>query len=108
MEKDYGKAFRIVRAALGLKQTELAELLSITPSYLSLIEANKRLPSTAVIDSFSKAVGVPSALIAVLASTSDELGDSSEDTFGDLAKALLRLLISTKGDTQQQLVFDSK
>lgn len=108
MDKDYGKAFRIVRAALGLKQTELAELLSITPSYLSLIEANKRLPSTSVIDSFAKSVGIPSALIAVLASTSDELSDSSEDTFGDLAKALLRLLISTKADTQQQLAFGSK
>lgn len=108
MNKDYGKAFRIVRAALGLKQTELAELLSITPSYLSLIEANKRLPSTAVIDGFAKGVGIPSALIAVLASSSDELADSSEDTFGDLAKALLRLLISTKADAQQQLAFGEK
>lgn len=106
MDKDYGKAFRIVRAALGLKQTELAERLSITPSYLSLIEANKRLPSTAVIDEFATGVGVPSALIAVLASSTDELAETSQDTFGDLAKALLRLLISTKADAQQQLAFD--
>lgn len=108
MDKDYGKAFRIVRAALGLNQTELAERLSITPSYLSLIEANKRLPSTAVIDGFASGAGIPSALIAVLASSSDELADSSEDTFGDLAKALLRLLVSTKGDAQQQLAFGKK
>ena len=48
------------------------------------------------------------ALIAVLASSSDELADSSEDTCGDLAKALLRLLISTKADAQQQLAFGEK
>ena len=32
MDKDYAKAFRIVRAAFGLKQGELADRMPITAS----------------------------------------------------------------------------
>lgn len=108
MERDYGKAFRIVRAAFGLKQAELAERLPITASHLSLIEAGKRQPSLAVIDAFAGAVGVPSALVSVLASSSEELVVGDDDTFTDLAKALLRLLVAAKADDQRQLAFAEK
>lgn len=107
MERDYGRAFRIVRAALGLSQAELAERMPITASQLSLIEAGKRQPSVRVIDSLGQAGGVPTPLITLLASTQDELVSSQD--LGDLARTLLRVLVSVGGNEKQKsLPFNGK
>ena len=103
MKSNYAKAFRIIRAAFGLKQSDLAVRMSITPSQLSLIEANKRQPSVRVIDSLARAVGVPSALISLLASEAGEIEKQPDADISDLARALLRLLVSAKEDPQRPL-----
>lgn len=105
MKQDYAKAFRIIRAAFGLRQSELAERMPITASQLSLIEAGKRQPSLRVVDSLAAAVGVPPALISVLASSAEEVESQSEADRSDLARALLRLLVSAKGEPQRSLDF---
>lgn len=103
---DYGKAFRIIRAAFGLRQGDLAQRLPVTASQLSLIEAGKRQPSLRVVNALAEAVGVPAALVSVLASTENQLDASSEE-FADLARALLRLLVSAKVNPQRPLVLDT-
>lgn len=105
MHQNYGKAFRIIRAAFGLRQSELAERMPITASQLSLIEAGKRQPSVRVVDGLANAVGVPTALISLLASTPDDVEAQSQEDVADLARALLRLLVSAKEDPQQSLSF---
>src|SRR5438132_12119407 len=96
-QPDFAKAFRIIRAAFGLRQSELAERLPITASQLSLIEAGKRQPSLRVVNGLANAVGVPPALISVLAATTEDVVSKSDQDFSDLARALLRLLVSAKG-----------
>jgi len=103
MEQNYAKAFRIIRAAFGLKQSELAAKMPITASQLSLIEAGKRQPSLRVVNALATAVGVPAALISLLASTPSDV-ESSED-IADLARALLRLLVSAREEPQHALKF---
>jgi transcriptional regulator with XRE-family HTH domain len=103
MEKDYGKAFRIVRAAFGLKQSDLAARIGISSSQLSLIEAGKRQPSLRVVDALAKAVGIPSALVTLLASAPNDIESQSDNDISDLARALLRLLISAKEEPQRAL-----
>jgi transcriptional regulator with XRE-family HTH domain len=103
MDKNYAKAFRVIRAAFGLKQAELAERMPISASQLSLIEAGKRQPSLKVLDSFARAVGVPSALLSLLASTPNDVNSAGDETVSDLAKSLLRLLIAAEGDQQRSL-----
>jgi transcriptional regulator with XRE-family HTH domain len=93
---DYAKAFRIVRAAFGLNQSELAARMTITPSQLSLIEGGKRQPSLRVVDSLAKAVGMPGALVTLLASSSDDVSTQADGEISELARALLRLLVSAK------------
>ncbi len=108
MEQDYAKAFRIVRAAFGLTQAELAERMPISASQLSLIEAGKRQPSLRVVDALAKALGVPAALITLLASAPDEVQSKADEDISDLARALLRLLVSAKEDPQRSLALDKK
>ena len=105
MDKDYAKAFRIVRAAFGLKQAELAERMPITASQLSLIEAGRRQPSLRVVDALASAVGIPTALIALLASAPSEVEEKADDEISDMARALLRLLVAAKEEPQRSLSF---
>lgn len=95
----YGKAIKIVRAAHGLKQRELAERLSIGPSQLSLIEAGKRQPSIGVLDEIASALQVPPHLLTVLASEPNDIDKRIDPKhMADLAKSLLELLVAS-GET---------
>jgi len=105
MKQNYAKAFRIIRAAFGLRQAELAERIPITPSQLSLIEAGKRQPSLRVVNGLAGAVGVPSALISLLASAPGEVESKANDEISDLARALLRLLVTANEEPQHTLKF---
>jgi transcriptional regulator with XRE-family HTH domain len=91
----YGRAIKIVRAAYGLSQSALAERLSIGPSQLSLIEANKRQPSVRVLHEVSAALDVPPHLLTLLASTPEDLDENSDPKHvTEVARALLRLLVT--------------
>jgi transcriptional regulator with XRE-family HTH domain len=105
MQQDYAKAFRVIRAAFGLQQSELAARMPISASQLSLIEAGKRQPSLRVVNGLARAVGIPAALISLLASTSDEVESKSDHDISDLARALLRVLVSAKEEPQHSLNF---
>jgi transcriptional regulator with XRE-family HTH domain len=105
MEHNYAKAFRIIRAAFGLKQSELAERMPITASQLSLIEAGKRQPSLKVVNALATAVGVPAALITLLASAPSDLESKFDRDISDLARALLRLLVTATEEPQRALKF---
>src|SRR5687768_14713292 len=105
MEQNYAKAFRIIRAAFGLKQSELAAKMPITASQLSLIEAGKRQPSLRVVNGLAEAVGVPAALVSLLASAPSDVESKSNEDVSDLARALLRLLVTAKEEPQQALKF---
>jgi transcriptional regulator with XRE-family HTH domain len=101
---DYAKAFRIIRAAFGLQQSELAARMDVSGSQISLIEAGKRQPSVQVVDALAKAVGVPNALVSLLASTGDDVLEKPDHEISDLARALLRVLVSAQPDRQRSLL----
>src|SRR5205823_6436197 len=101
MQHDYAKAFRIIRAAFGLRQSELAARMPIIASQLSLIEAGKRQPSIRVVEALAHAVGVPSALISLLASNPEEVDGEPDQNVADLSRTLLRLLVAAKPEPQR-------
>jgi transcriptional regulator with XRE-family HTH domain len=101
MTTDFAKAFRVIRAAYGLQQAELAQRMGISASQLSLIEKGKRQPSLKVVANLAGVTGVPTSLIMLLASDPEEVAD--EDV-SSLATALLRLLVNaSSGDKQRAL-----
>ncbi len=97
MKTDFAKAFRVIRAAYGLQQAELAERIGISASQLSLIEKGKRQPSVRVIGNLGSATGTPTSLITLLASNPEEVANQD---VADLAKALLRALVNASDDQQ--------
>ncbi|ANM31314.1 hypothetical protein ABI59_19655 [Acidobacteria bacterium Mor1] len=93
---DYGRAIRVIRAARGLSQQELARKARINPSYLSLIESNKRQPSTAKVKKIADALGVPLHLLTLFASDQDDLESLSAEEGQLLAKKLLAILMDAE------------
>ena len=100
MTTDFAKAFRVIRAAYGFQQVELAERMGISASQLSLIEKGKRQPSFKVVSNLAGVTGVPTSLIMLLASDPDEVAD---EDISSLATALLRLLVNASDDQQRPL-----
>lgn len=100
MKTDFAKAFRVIRAAYGLQQAELANRIDISASQLSLIEKGKRQPSWNVVRRLSAALGIPTSLITLLASGPDEIVN---DDVSELSRALLRLLVNASPEDQTTL-----
>lgn len=89
---EYGRALKICRAALGLSQQEVARKAGITTSYLSLIEGGKREPRLATLGNISKAMGVPTHLVMLLAAGPKEIPSPERKKLGEVSKSLLSLL----------------
>lgn len=100
MNTDFAKAFRVIRAAYGLQQAELALLIGISASQLSLIEKGKRQPSLKVVGGLASAVDIPMSLITLLASDPTSISDKDVSS---LADALLRLLVNASDNPQRPL-----
>jgi len=82
-----------------LTQTELADRLSIGPSQLSLVESGKRQPILKALSQISAALRVPLHLLTLLASEPEDLKrKENEPEMNELAKALLRLLVSANDE----------
>ena len=58
-----GKTIKVLRTNLGIRQKDLARRLEITPTYLSLIEADRREPSLFLIKLLSEELNVPLGLL---------------------------------------------
>lgn len=90
---NYGKAIKTIRAAKNLEQKELARLADLNPSYISLIEANRRAPSPAALEALAKALRVPLYLLMLLASDKDDLHGISTAEATLLGRQLLDVVL---------------
>lgn len=92
----YGRAIRVVRAAMGLSQKEIARRAGLNASYLSLIEKEARSPSTDALRLLSDALEIPPHLLALLASEESDLAGLKEVEAETLGRQLLDLLVSAQ------------
>lgn len=95
---DYGKSLRVIRAAFGLRQAEVAELLEISPSLVSLIEAGKRPATPQVIETLAEVLRIPISLVKLLALEPEDLEREKIENVRELSDALLRLLVTASRD----------
>ena len=67
-----GEIIRQLRAAAGLSQSEFAQRLEITASYLSLVERAKREPTIPLLRKMATVLGAPAALLIAAALVEQE------------------------------------
>jgi len=93
---NYAKAIKTLRASRNLQQKQLAALLGVDASYISLLERGSRTPSLDWIERFSAAVRVPVYLVLLLASDDSDLNGVNAAEAQQLGKELLRALTSVE------------
>jgi len=90
---NWGRAIKIVRTVRGLPQRELSKLVGCDPSYVSLIEKGKRIPSTAVMETIAKVTGVPMCLLIILSSSEEEFDRLDDETRGIIGGWFLKVVM---------------
>lgn len=92
---DFGKALRTVRAARRLSQKDVAELASLDPSYISLIEAGRRKPTLTMAEELARALDVPVYLFMLLGSEEQDLRGIAPAQASILGRQILDLALAT-------------
>jgi len=75
-----------------MSQQELAERISISPSYLSLLESGKKDPSLPMLRSIATGLGLTVDVLILAAIDFDDLRKKSDDLadlFGQMVAALV-------------------
>ena len=89
---DYAKAIRVARASRGITQKALAEDLKVSPSHISLIEANKRSPSLEMLENISASLKIPMHLLILLGAEEKDLNGLPSEHAEEMAKHLLKII----------------
>ena len=92
----YGLAIRVIRSRRKLSQKDLANQIGVNASFLSLLEAGKRQPSTETLEDICKVLQVPMYLLMLLASEKKELKGISSAQAAQLGQQLLNVLLSSE------------
>lgn len=95
-----GKAIRVIRAARNLSQKQLAEESGLDASYISLVEAGRRAPTSEAVQAIAKGLRVPKYLLLLLASDKEDLREISTEQADMLAKQLLAIILESEEDLQ--------
>jgi transcriptional regulator with XRE-family HTH domain len=89
-----GEIIKLFRTKRGVSQKEMADKLGITPNYLSLIEADKKIPSRDITSEFAEKLGISKAALSFAVSdVPSELKDRDKEDFLKLQNNIIYLLL---------------
>ena len=100
-----GQLLRTLRTSAGLTQGELSSRAGISPSFLSLLEANKRDPTVSVLRRLGRELGMPPSVL-IAAALVDEVEPSSpeeqrvREIMNSLVRAANHLLLARRLDRE--------
>jgi transcriptional regulator with XRE-family HTH domain len=97
----------MLRASAGLTQSELATRVSISPSFLSLLERDKREPTIRVLRAIGRALNVPPGVLVAAALADDPTGSPPgnrriTEAIDHLVKAAYHLVLSERIDNTRK------
>lgn len=93
-----GRAVKLLRTRVGLKQSELASAAGFSVSHLSLIESDKRRPTIETLNAISSALKVPTSMIMLLATPDESFESMPEPLRRKMREATLALIQGLEKD----------
>jgi transcriptional regulator with XRE-family HTH domain len=92
---NYSKALMVIRATKGLQQKDIADILDVTPSYVSRIEKGERPMSSNMIKKLCAELEIPEDLFMLLARDSKNLNFEDNELMDEMAKKLLKIILQS-------------
>jgi transcriptional regulator with XRE-family HTH domain len=90
-----GKTIKDLRKDKGIKQLQLAESCSITQSYLSNIESNKKEPTLSVLNQICTNLSVPLPIVFFLSMGKEDVAENKREIFDTLAPLMKETLLKS-------------
>lgn len=90
-----GKAIKLCREQKGFSRSEFSEKTSLSVSYLSLLENDKRDPSFSKVEKIAEALGIPLSVLLFLAADRSELETINPELAEKLSLLTLKLIQKT-------------
>ncbi len=87
-----GLAIRKCRKLRNLTLNELSEKVSLSKSYLSLVETGKRKPSFNVLNDISTAIDIPLYLLVYISTEQSKINELDENLSTQLKNLIFELL----------------
>jgi transcriptional regulator with XRE-family HTH domain len=84
-----GNAIKLIRTARNIRQRELASQLNVSANYLSMLEANRRVPSVTFLRAIASKLRVPSGLFLLWAE--GNTSNLSKKQFDQVRELLTRI-----------------
>ena len=96
-----GNAIKLIRTARNVKQRDLASELNVSPNYLSMLEANRRVPSVAFLRKIASKLQVPAGLFLLWAEGStSNLSRKQHDQVRELLIRIQAIYLSDVSNEQ--------
>ncbi len=89
---NFGSAIKTCREAKGMSRSALAQLFDISPSYITLIEQNKRDPNLSVVYKIADSLNIPPPILMFLAADTESFESIDKDIAEKLALLTLKIL----------------
>ena len=96
-----GKAIKLCRTQKNLSQAELAALVDLSVSYISLLERNKRDPNISTVKVIANALNIPFSILMFLAAETDELAGINPELAEKLSYTALKLIEASANEGAQ-------
>lgn len=87
-----GQIIKELRKNNGYLQSDFADKLDITPTYLSLIEKNKKTPSIDLLQKIGDLLNVPPSVLAYLSTTTDQVSPEKKKLFEEVNPIIEKLI----------------
>ena len=94
-----GRAIRLNRQASSLSQSELADRVRISASYLSLVESGRRDPSFALVRDVANELGVSLDLLFLMSIDFDAVGKREANRLAAVIEKLVGAVLGITSGT---------
>jgi transcriptional regulator with XRE-family HTH domain len=93
---NYNIAFKIIRGATGLTQSQFAKTVDIEPSLLSRIESGARVPTQRTLELISEKLTISMELIELLSKETSDVNNIDNKKLALIGEELMKLLMNAR------------
>lgn len=91
---DFGNAIKQIRTSRGMNQTQLANLIGVSPSAISKIERDVNAPSRSMVKKICESLKISIMELTLLCMTEEDVPEKAKGIFGALKEPISNFILN--------------